>query len=226
MATLTLVRHGQASFGAANYDQLSALGQRQCEQLGRYLAGRGQRFDAVWRGTLQRHEQSLDALARGLGKGLPAATATAALNEYDSAAILDALHPGGLAHLGSPHTPEGYKQHFRLLREGLAAWMEGRIAPAGMPSHADFVAGIRELLAAVHAQRLGKVLIVSSGGPISTAVAAVLEAPASTAIELNMRLRNSALTELAATARGYVLHSFNGLPHLDSPEHADWMTYA
>ena len=32
MGTLYLVRHGQASFGAANYDQLSALGQRQSHQ--------------------------------------------------------------------------------------------------------------------------------------------------------------------------------------------------
>jgi len=35
MGTLYLVRHGQASFGAANYDQLSPLGQQQCGQLGR-----------------------------------------------------------------------------------------------------------------------------------------------------------------------------------------------
>ena len=34
MGTLYLVRHGQASFGSANYDQLSALGQRQCRRLG------------------------------------------------------------------------------------------------------------------------------------------------------------------------------------------------
>jgi broad specificity phosphatase PhoE len=35
MGTLHLVRHGQASFGAADYDQLSDLGARQCRELGR-----------------------------------------------------------------------------------------------------------------------------------------------------------------------------------------------
>ena len=47
MGTLTLVRHGQASFGAADYDQLSELGLRQCQALGTYLADRRRRFDAV-----------------------------------------------------------------------------------------------------------------------------------------------------------------------------------
>ena len=37
MGMLYLVRHGQASFGAADYDQLSELGARQCEALGRWF---------------------------------------------------------------------------------------------------------------------------------------------------------------------------------------------
>lgn len=39
MGTLYLVRHGQASFGADDYDQLSPLGQRQSVRLGEYLRG-------------------------------------------------------------------------------------------------------------------------------------------------------------------------------------------
>jgi broad specificity phosphatase PhoE len=39
MGNLYLVRHGQASFGAADYDQLSELGQRQSVRLGEYFAG-------------------------------------------------------------------------------------------------------------------------------------------------------------------------------------------
>ncbi|MEK9990253.1 MAG: histidine phosphatase family protein, partial [Halieaceae bacterium] len=31
MASLYLIRHGQASFGSDNYDQLSPLGQRQAD---------------------------------------------------------------------------------------------------------------------------------------------------------------------------------------------------
>ena len=72
----------------------------------------------------------------------------------------------------------------------------------------------------------GNVLIVSSGGPIAAIVAATLNAPPATAVELNMRIRNSALTEFATTPRRHSLVSFNGLPHLDTHPDPALTTYA
>jgi hypothetical protein len=45
-------------------------------------------------------------------------------------------------------------------------------------------------------------------------------------VELNLRLRNSAVTELVSTRQSHALLSFNSLPHLDHPERAGWVTYA
>jgi broad specificity phosphatase PhoE len=95
-----------------------------------------------------------------------------------------------------------------------------------MPSHAEFVAGVREALDHVRANHEGAVLIVSSGGPIATAVAEVLGAPNAAAIELNMRIRNSAVTEFVFSEKRHSLLSFNTLPHLLGPERADWITYS
>ena len=221
MGTLYLVRHGQASFGAQDYDQLSELGQRQCHALGEYLARRELRFEAVLCGTLKRHEQSLAALARGYGE-LPAALAWPGLNEYDSEALLRAVHDGPLA---KPDSPEVYRAHFRLLRQALARWMAADIAPLGMPSYAQFVAGINAALDHVRQHHEGNVLLVSSGGPIATAVGQVLGTAAETTIELNLRIRNSALTEFAFTPKRHMLSTFNHLPHLDDPQRADWVSY-
>ena len=221
MGTLYLVRHGQASFGADNYDQLSTLGQQQCLQLGRYLGAKGQRFAAVLTGTLQRQIQSYDALADGLGQRQPTLQLPG-LNEYDSHAVIAAIHPQPLPR---PDSPEAYRQHFRILRDGLAAWMAGRTQPLGMPSYADFVAGIHDALARVRAVADGDVLVVSSGGPISTVVAQVLGAPAETSIELNLRIRNSAVSTFAVNPKRLSLVTFNTLPHLDSAEHASWVTH-
>lgn len=221
MGTLYLVRHGQASFGAANYDCLSELGARQCRRLGEWMAARGLRFDAVIRGSLDRHAQSLEAIAQGFGT-LPDPVVRPGLNEYDSAAVVRAVHPEPLP---PATTPEAYRHHFRVLRDGLTAWIEGRCAPEGMPCHADFCSGITAVLDEVRSQHRGDVLLVSSGGPIATAVTHVLGAPAVAAIELNLRIRNSALTELAYTPKRFALHTFNHLPHLDTAEHADWVTY-
>jgi broad specificity phosphatase PhoE len=221
MGTLYLVRHGQASFGAANYDQLSELGERQCERLGQYLRERGRQFQAVMRGTLQRQQQSLAAIQTGLGTEHEARVFPA-LNEYDSAAVVHAVHPDPLP----PATDrEAYKHHFRILRQGLTAWMEGRTAPEGMPRYVDFVAGIAAVLDEVRASHDQDVLLVSSGGPISTAVGQVLGMPATATIELNMRIRNSAVTEFHFTPKRHILHSFNHLPHLDGAAFQAWETY-
>lgn len=217
---LYLVRHGQASFGAADYDVLSALGHRQCEALGRWFAARGLRFDAVLRGTLRRHAASLAAIEAGAG-ALPAAELHPGLDEYDSAAVVRAVHPGPLA---PALTDDERRRHFRLLREGLLRWAAGELQPAGMPRFADWQAAIVDTLDQVRSRLGGNVLLVSSGGPISTACAHVLGAPAATAVELNLRLRNSALSEFAFSARGHVLHSFNHLPHLDAQP--ELVTYA
>jgi broad specificity phosphatase PhoE len=220
MGTLYLVRHGQASFGAADYDQLSELGTRQCHALGRWFGGRGVKFEAVLRGTQRRHGQSLAALAAGLGE-LPAALEWPGLNEFDSAAVIRAFHAEPLAGLDAGAFRRAY---FGLLREGLARWMAGETAPAGMPSHAAWAAGVTEALDHIRTRHQGNVLIVSSGGPIAEAVGHVLGTPAPTTIELNMRIRNSAVTEFAYTPERHVLVGFNHLPHLDHPERRDWVT--
>ena len=223
MGTLYLIRHGQASFGAAEYDQLSELGARQCAALGQYFAERGVQFEAVLRGTLRRHAQSLSALNEGYTAALPDVLEWPGLNEYDSEAIIRTVHGGPLA---KPDSPEVYRAHFRLLRQGLAAWMAGSVAPVGMPSYAQFVAGINAALDHVRSQHSGNVLLVSSGGPISTAVGQVLGTSAETTIELNLRIRNSAITEFAFTPKRHMLVSYNHVPHLDVAGRESWVSYA
>ena len=222
MGTLYLVRHGQASFGADDYDNLSALGQQQSVRLGEYWRAKGMKFDAVLVGTLKRQTQTLDGLLEGLG-----ATASPiqwpGLNEYDSAAVIATIHPEPLA---KPDTPELYRHHFRLLRDALTQWMNGVTSPKGMPSYVDFQKGVTSALDHVRTQCEGNVLLVSSGGPISTAVGHVLGTTPETTIELNLRIRNASVTEFAFTPKRHMLVTYNTLPHLDHADHASWITYS
>jgi broad specificity phosphatase PhoE len=223
MGTVYLVRHGQASFGADNYDKLSELGHRQCVKLGEYFRHKGLRFDAALVGTLQRQVESLAGIAKGMQWDAEPLT-WPGLNEYDSKAVVAAVHPEPLP---KPTSPEQVRHHFRLLREGLAQWMAGKVQPEGMPSYADWLAGITGALDHVRATHHEKnVLIVSSGGPISTAVGQILGMPAEATIELNLRIRNSSVTELAFTPKRHMLVTYNTLPHLDHPDNANWITYA
>lgn len=225
MGTLYLVRHGQASFGADDYDQLSDLGRKQSVRLGEYFRAKGLSFDAVLTGTLRRHAQTWAGICEGMAPTpTPQALPWPGLNEYDSEAVIGAIHPHKLE---KPNSPEMYRHHFRLLRDGLTQWMAGVISPRGMPSYTDFVAGVTSALDHVRAQHHGgRVLIVSSGGPISTAVGQVLGTSPETTIELNLRIRNASVTEFAFTPKRHMLVTYNTLAHLDAPEYADWVTYS
>ena len=116
--------------------------------------------------------------------------------------------------------------HFRLLKDGLKQWMDGVVSPRGMPEYADFVSGITDVLDLIRKTYEGNVLLVSSGGPIATAVGHVLGTSPETTIELNLRIRNCSVTEFAFTPKRHMLVTYNTLPHLDAPEHASWVTYA
>ena len=223
MGTLYLVRHGQASFGADDYDQLSPLGLQQAQRLGAHWLAHGQRFDTVLMGTLRRHAQTLDGIAQGL-PGLPAPQVLPSLDEYDSLALIRAIHTEPLQ---KPNTPELYRHHFRLLCDAIAQWMAGVISPQGMPSWEDFSLGVRRVLDQVRRDHADQnVLLVSSGGPISTAVGEVLGTAPEVTIALNMRIRNSAVTEFSVSPKRLMLQTFNSLAHLDAPEYAGWVTHA
>ena len=254
MGNLYLVRHGQASFGADDYDVLSALGMQQAQRLGEYFKTKGISFDAALTGTLRRQISTFEGICIGMrteksgamvaerSDGPPQASSTPSggsevhavtslgahklwpgLNEYDSNAVIATVHSEKLE---KPTTPEQYRHHFRLLKDGLKQWMSGVVSPRGMPSYSDFVLGVTSALDHVRQHHTGNVLLVSSGGPISTAVGHILGCSPEATIELNLRIRNSSVTEFAFTPKRHMLMTYNTLPHLDTPEYAQWITYA
>ena len=222
MGNLYLVRHGQASFGAADYDNLSSLGVQQSVRLGEYFAQKGIQFDAVLTGSLRRHAQTWAGIAKGAALEHDPVV-WPGLNEYDSEAVIQAIHPQPLQ---KPDTPEVYRHHFRLLGDGLRQWMNGVVSPKGMPTYTEFVHGVSSALDHVRQNCSGNVLMVSSGGPISTAVGHLLGTTPEITIELNLRIRNSSVTEFDFNPKRHTLVTYNTLPHLDDPQYASWITYA
>ena len=223
MPEVYLVRHAQAAFGTDDYDRLTELGHQQSRWLGAYFAERGLRFERAVTGSLRRHRETLEGIAAEL-PGMPVADVMPGLNEYQSDALLD-------AHAQATGTPRlersaDRRMHFRLLREVLHAWVEGRLAPGTHSSFAEFSEGVRAGLAAACAGGAERVLVVSSGGPISTALCQVLGAAPGTMVELNLQTRNSGVSELRATSRAVRCLSFNTVPHLDLPGRREFITHA
>jgi broad specificity phosphatase PhoE len=220
MAELVFVRHAQASFGADDYDRLSELGWRQSRWLGEYFAERGASFDRVLRGSLRRHAETLTGIAEGMGRPLEG-TEDARLNEYDSHALLQ-------AHLQGGPMPQGgdRREHFRILREAMYAWTDGALAGYPHEPFADFRGRVLASLTELRSGAVKRVLVVSSGGPISTILAEVLGMPQRGVVDLNLQTRNTGITELQAGASRIHCVSFNNVPHLDRPDRAGALTYS
>ena len=223
MGKIYLVRHGQASLGANNYDQLSPLGTKQSLQLGQHFKDYGVVFEAAYCGTLLRQQQTLAQVLNGYQTPLKNHTINPHLNEYDSHAIIRSVHEGPIPNTG---TEQGYRDFFRLLRLGLLSWMTSKVIPENTPSFNHFTEGIIKALETMRTAHSGSVLVVSSGGPISTALSYLLGMSDQGRIEINLRLRNTSVSELNFNAKGLCVVSFNTLPHLAQSEYRDWVTYA
>jgi len=100
MAAIYLIRHGQASFGAADYDQLSAKGSAQARKLGEYW----QQLtvpDKYYSGDLLRHSQTAEQFVKGIAtstkdadvkKTLPVITHSG-FNEFNHVDVLTCYKP-------------------------------------------------------------------------------------------------------------------------------------
>lgn len=217
-----MVRHGQASFGTGNYDQLSALGERQGVWLGEYFAERGIAFDRVVTGSMQRHRQTADAIFRGLG-GAESYDEDPGLNEYDFHGLYGALGDDKreLKALASGSMHDFYKG----LKQVLRLWSEDAIDGPLPESWGQFQQRVSAAREDIQGRGGRRVLVVSSGGPMAAFAQQVMQAPASTAIELNMQIRNTAICQYFFNAESCHLASFNGIPHLDLPQRRDCVTY-
>lgn len=217
--SLIAIRHGQASYAAADYDQLSEAGYEQSRRLGRWLLQHAPVPERVVIGAMRRHRQTWEALREAYaaaGIELPAPEIDADLNEFDHRAVLDGYareHTGAAALFrADPEAPLDPRRVLQQLLAALTAWTEDRIE--GVPERwSQFQARTR-----AGAERLrpdvGTVLAVSSGGVLSQFAQAALETSNARAIELNLSLRNSALCEFHHRTGAMRLSSWNSVPHL------------
>lgn len=225
--SVLLVRHGQASAGSDDYDRLSDRGHRQSQRLGEWLAATGHRFDAVVSGGMRRHRQTEAAIRAAFvsrGLTLPEAELDAGLDEFDHHAVFDGFrrdHPDHASVLGSR---EGTLLALgAMIHAALSAWAEDRIpgVPESWRDFGDRVGQAGERLAT----RGGKdVLVLTSGGVISRLAQQALGANDRSAVDLNLSLRNSALSEFHSRPYGLTLGSWNALPHLHD-DRALWTYY-
>ncbi len=232
MSSLFLVRHAQASVHADDYDNLSERGVAQAKSLGEAVAHRALPFDAVYVGPKRRHHQTLEHLrarALELDFALPDAVEREALTEIDATVLGEQAMRRVLPSCpnlkeqlasGEPDdTAETALRHYTGIFEALMKrWVGGEFADDVLP-YTGFartvISGVQNIMREQGRQK--RVLVVTSGGPISIVSRLALGAPDDKAIELMFALNNASVTELRFTANRLSLVRFNDVGYLPAP---------
>lgn len=213
MGQLLLVRHGQASWAAADYDVLSETGWEQSRVLGRALAARGVTPDLVVSGGMRRHAETAQGCLAELGASVEA-TVDTGWDEFDHVSMLAKLDP---PFAGRKPTKAEFQEWFEAATD---RWTRGEYDHEYAESFSAFTDRVESALRrTAEAAGSGTAIVFSSGGPVSWATAGLLVDEPDVAGRLWRRLNpvcvNSGVTRVVTGRRGLTLVSFNDHGHLD-----------
>lgn len=235
MGSIYLIRHGQASFGADDYDVLSPIGIHQAQVLGKHLAQLGVSFDRCIAGGLRRQQHTAEAaLAQFAALDMPAPVLEIerAFDEFDADAVIRALLPAML--LDEPealHVMRNAAEHRgefqRLFALIIDRWLSGNYDIDGLQSWLGFVAQVEAGLLAIleSAGPNERIAVFTSGGTITALLHLITRMPAPQAFELNWQIVNTSLNQLKFRGREVALASFNSHAHLQLLNTPELITY-
>ena len=219
MSEIYLIRHGQASFGAADYDKLSELGERQARATGASLGHLGSPA-ILATGTMRRHIGTCQGFVESYAHDVPEPMRDEAFDEYDHDAVLAAVFEGW-------SDPEARAAWFAeqdhpgrafdaMFRKAAARWVGGEHEEDYEEPFSVFAArvraGMERITAALEAHQ--NAMIFTSGGVISAIARDVLCFPDEVLVRVNLSMINAGLTHLRYTRRGLQLVTLNSASHL------------
>jgi broad specificity phosphatase PhoE len=238
MSTLTVVRHGQASFLADDYDRLSELGERQARLLGDYWVRHRISFDCVVYGPCERQIRTgeiVGDVVRGAGLPWPVPAIDPDLDEFPAELVVRTFLPElrrRYPHLDravnefvSTDTKDVKRRIFdKVLREVSQRWLSGEVSRDEIPTWKQFCQRVEAAIGRVKLRtpKSGHSVVFTSGGPTAATARAALGLSYESTLELTWSPKNASYSEFLFTADRFSLSTFNNTPHLAGP---DLITY-
>lgn len=244
MAQIYLVRHGQASFGSQNYDQLSAIGKEQAAALGTWWAARDMKIARVVTGSMQRHRETAEACIAAL-HGVPIDQfpalewqSDAGFNEYHHHEVLarhvPAFDDPSAVKRFLLDTPNGKQRFQAIFSEAIARWVSGQFDAEYTETWQDFrsrcINSLEQQIEQTEANQ--NIVIFTSGGTISVLCQLLFGFSDEKFTELHWSLVNAGVTRLqvqtAQSPRRYArlaLGYLNNFAHLEALNQAEMITY-
>lgn len=227
MSRLLLVRHGQASAGSDDYDQLSERGYRQARCLGEQWAAEGLVPDSVYGGPRKRHRQTAEILAAELSAGWPEPVFLDGWDEHDAYQVVMHSIPrlaetdewvAERVERSKGERREAMRAYLDLYRHITRLWVLGELEldGAGFEPWPEFRERVHAALERV-AETEGRgrtVVVITSSGPVAVAAGRALGLDDEGTMALSWWVQNIAVTEVLYSDGAITLKSFNALPRL------------
>ncbi|NRB23923.1 histidine phosphatase family protein [Shewanella sp.] len=244
MAAIYLIRHGQASFGKADYDRLSDKGAKQAQILGEHWR-QLTTPDKYYSGDLLRHRQTAEHFLSGYESSDLAVITHSGFNEFNHVEVLTRYKPEwqDLREMSTfiakqPAPNRAFEQHFT---RAMLRWISGDYDDQYQESWLQFKQRSLHALQEVISQQLPTVsfanqrinkqsspakniLIFTSGGPISVIVQHILALADEQCLLINQQLSNTGVTKLLFSETRLSIDYLNNYSHLEQAG-ADWLTY-
>jgi broad specificity phosphatase PhoE len=218
MGMLLLIRHAQASFGAADYDQLSSVGKEQSQRLGSWLKHVGRAPDLLASGSMRRHVETAELCTEAAGMTAPRIV-LGGLDELHHVEIIARLRPDLATHEALSAELSRADDSRRALQQIFAAalerWISGQFDGEYTRTWHAFRSGVLDGLQRLAAHGARTIWAFTSGGPIAVVVNALLHAPSEETFTLSWPLVNTSITQIGIKPARNTLISYNSVPHLD-----------
>ncbi len=228
MSSLTLIRHGQATFYKDHYDELSSLGQKQATALGKYMLEAEMRFDAVYSGPLKRQKQTQSLVQEVFSEKRVSYPEAVLLDEFEEHSGPQAVRRAALElterdeayrSFAAPvksWSAETRKKYFTFFEKFMLEWSRGELGYDDVESWQTFRArverGVKRVLN--DHQRGKRVAVFTSAGPIAATLAYVLGLENGKTMETSWVIRNASFSEFLFTQNRITLLAHNQVPHL------------
>lgn len=228
MRSVLLIRHGQASFRAADYDRLSPLGEDQSRRLGAWLAVTDPAPDIVAIGPRQRHLRTAELCLQAAGIDRPLLRLDG-LDEVDHEELLAKLRPD----LAAPdalraelkQASDPYRAFQQFFAAAIARWIDGAHDADYTLTWPQFRQRALQALQTLADHDAKTIWAFTSGGPIAVLTNAAIQAPVEQTFKLSWPLVNTSLTRLGLGKHSPSLVTYNAWPHLERMEDRELVTH-
>ena len=229
MATIYLIRHGQAQFGKEEYDALSPTGIEQAKILGKSFSERKIIPTKIISGAMKRHQQTMDFCLEQMHIINADKITNDDWNEFDHRDIIAKYEPR------YKDIEELKKDIFldKSPKEKITEILVGAVTRWTSGQHNDyneswtsFCERVKNGLQKIEneTQKEDVVFVFSSGGSISVIMQKILDLSVQKTFEMQLNIANCSITKLKTSSRGTQLLSFSDYAHFDG-EHKKLLTY-